>query len=42
MQVAKQTIDDAELKNRIIERYSYVDKDALNKVSLENVCIKSG
>ncbi|XP_050315736.1 CUE domain-containing protein 2 [Anthonomus grandis grandis] len=31
MQVAKQTIDDAELKSRIIERYSYVDKDALNK-----------
>ncbi|CAG9767774.1 unnamed protein product [Ceutorhynchus assimilis] len=31
MQVAKQTIDDAELKNRIIERYSYIDKDALNK-----------
>ncbi|XP_066144192.1 CUE domain-containing protein 2 isoform X2 [Euwallacea fornicatus] len=35
MQVAKQTIDDAELKNRIIERYSYIDKDTLNK--LENI-----
>ncbi|XP_060534417.1 CUE domain-containing protein 2 [Cylas formicarius] len=31
IQVAKQKIDDAELKNRIIERYSYIDKDALNK-----------
>ncbi|KAL1502676.1 hypothetical protein ABEB36_007789 [Hypothenemus hampei] len=31
VQVAKQTIDDAELKSRIIERYSYIDKDALNK-----------
>ncbi|XP_019757021.1 CUE domain-containing protein 2 [Dendroctonus ponderosae] len=31
LQVAKQTIDDAELKSRIIERYSYIDKDALNK-----------
>ncbi|XP_030757549.1 CUE domain-containing protein 2 [Sitophilus oryzae] len=31
IQVAKQTIDDAEIKSRIIERYSYIDKDALNK-----------
>ncbi|KAJ8978678.1 hypothetical protein NQ317_015646 [Molorchus minor] len=31
IQVAKKTIDDSELKNRIIERYSYVDKDAFNK-----------
>lgn len=42
MQVAKQRIDDAELKNRIIERYSYIDKDALNKVSPENFNFKSG
>lgn len=30
-QVAKKTIDDSELKNRIIERYSYIDKDAFTK-----------
>lgn len=30
-QVAKKTIDDTELKNRIIERYSYIDKDAFTK-----------
>ncbi|XP_044261341.1 CUE domain-containing protein 2-like [Tribolium madens] len=29
--VNKTTIDDAELKNRIIERYSYIDKDAFTK-----------
>ncbi|KAJ8916691.1 hypothetical protein NQ315_000336 [Exocentrus adspersus] len=31
IQVTKKTIDDSELKNRIIERYSYIDKDAFNK-----------
>nr|CAI5863502.1 unnamed protein product [Callosobruchus analis] len=31
IQVTKKTIDDLELKNRIIERYSYIDKDAFNK-----------
>ncbi|CAH1107901.1 unnamed protein product [Psylliodes chrysocephalus] len=31
IQVAKKTIDDSELKNRIIERYSYIDKDAFTK-----------
>ncbi|XP_056640947.1 CUE domain-containing protein 2 [Diorhabda carinulata] len=31
IQVAKKTIDDSELKNRIIERYSYIDKDAFAK-----------
>lgn len=36
IQVAKQTIDDAELKSRIIERYSYIDKDTLNKVCKKN------
>ena len=29
--VNKTTIDDAELKNRIIERYSYIDKDSFTK-----------
>ncbi|CAH0549087.1 unnamed protein product [Brassicogethes aeneus] len=29
--VNKATIDDTELKNRIIERYSYIDKDAFSK-----------
>lgn len=29
--VSKTTIDDSEIKNRIIERYSYIDKDAFNK-----------
>ncbi|XP_050503068.1 CUE domain-containing protein 2 [Diabrotica virgifera virgifera] len=31
IQVARRTIDDDELKNRIIERYSYIDKDAFTK-----------
>ncbi|XP_018563127.1 CUE domain-containing protein 2 [Anoplophora glabripennis] len=31
IQVTKKTIDDMELKHRIIERYSYIDKDAFNK-----------
>jgi hypothetical protein len=29
--VSKTMIDDAELKNRIIERYSYIDKDSFTK-----------
>ncbi|XP_044764134.1 CUE domain-containing protein 2 [Coccinella septempunctata] len=31
LSVSKSTINDEELKNRIIERYSYIDKDAFTK-----------